>query len=437
MRLFIFLLCAFTITLIPACHSNSNEKPPSPITLEDVVAYEGAYVFDGEAFSARTICVLDSTIIDCPETAGRTVSLAGQFVTPPFGDAHTHHFDGPFTLDWHTSIGFETGAFYAANMTAMTSEVTRIREQISGPGNIDVSSSLGGVTGPNSHPAEVYEALSLGMRSYEQQIENQDAIRASQRVADNAYFVVETPEDVEAKMSLLLSQNPDHVKVYLRQSERYAEGWGKWGPGGGVDPNLVPQIAEITKAAGKNLAIATSSVHDFRVALESAADNATHAPCYQETDGDPTSPYYDVPRAEDCVLSEQDAERAAQIGMTTTFIVTEWEKQRPQKYLEWERQNIDTLYRNGATIVIGSNSYGAGITDGLIAGAHKGIFSARDLLKIASMDTPKMIFPDRAVGCMDPGCEASFIAFSSNPLERFEVIKDITFRLKDGERVTL
>ncbi|MEL7033464.1 MAG: hypothetical protein AAGK80_14360 [Pseudomonadota bacterium] len=425
------------LSYLSACNAVSIEPTLGPAADIDVVAYEDGFIFDGETFSPRSLCVSGRIIVTCPEQVGRTVSLSGQYITPPFGDAHTHHFDGPFTLDWHTSIGFESGAFYAMNMTAMTSEVVRIRDRLSGPGNIDVSSSLGGITGPDSHPAEIYEALSLGFRSYEQQIENQDIIRASRRVADNAYFIVETSDDVDEKMTLLLSYDPDHVKVYLRQSERYAEGWGKWGPGGGVDPSLLPEIAALSEAADKKLTVATSSVFDFRAALDVGAYNATHVPCYQETDADPQSPYFDVPVEGDCVLSRQDAEMAAKIGMSTTFIVTEWAKDRPDKYLEWERRNIQSLQQAGAEIVIGGNSYGTAITDGLIAGVEKGIFTAPELLRIASVSTPRMIFPGRRVGCLAPGCEASFIAFAGDPLADIAMIRNISFRLKDGQEVTL
>ena len=423
--------------LASACNSITNDRKTEPAADQNIVAYQGASLFDGESFEPRTLCVLDRTIVECPGELKRTVSVEGLYITPPFGDAHTHHFDGPFTLDWHKSIGFESGAFYAMNMTAMTKEVAQIRDQLSGPGNIDVASSLGGITGPDSHPAEIYEALALGLRSYQQQLDNQDTIRASRRVADNAYYIVQTEEDVDAKMSLLLSYDPDHVKVYLRHSERYAEGWGKWGPGGGINPALLPQIAARAKAANKRLAVATSSIHDFRAALDNGAANASHIPCYQETDGDPSSPYFDIPSSEECKLTTEDAERAAKIGMSTTFIVTEWAKDRPQKYLDWERQNIEALRSAGATIAIGGNSYGASITDGMIAGVEKGIFGAADLLAIASMSTPRVIFPDRAVGCLSPGCEASFIAFNANPLKDFSAIRDIAFRLKDGEEVVL
>ena len=50
-------------------------------------------------------------------------------------------------------------------MGTPTSTTLAIRDRFSGPGNIDVATSLGSVTGSQSHPAEIYEALALGHRA--------------------------------------------------------------------------------------------------------------------------------------------------------------------------------------------------------------------------------------------------------------------------------
>ena len=150
-----------------------------------VTRYKGAMVFDGTRFVARNLCVSRAVLVECPDRPDATVSLAGHFVTPPFGDAHTHHFDGKYTFDWHRSIAIESGAFYAMTMTAPSKSTLAIRDQFSGPGNIDVATSLGGVTGAQSHPAEIYEALALGYRTYEEQVANQDRIHASKAAADD------------------------------------------------------------------------------------------------------------------------------------------------------------------------------------------------------------------------------------------------------------
>lgn len=399
---------------------------------ESVTAYRSASVFDGERFIQRDLCIDEAVFVKCPKRGGTEIDLAGLYVTPPFGDAHTHHFDGPFTLEWHISLARDAGVFYAMTMTAPTSGVTQIRDRLDGPGNIDVATSLGGITGPQSHPAEIYEALALGIRGYDEQVARADEIYASRRASNDAYYVVETEDDVRVQLAKVLAGEPDHIKVFLRHSERYTEDWGKWGPGGGINPSLLPLIRQLTTDSDKRLAVAASSISDYRAALRNGADIITHLPCYQDTEADPTSVYYDTDTEDECLISIEEAEQAARQDMIGTIIMTEWVKDRPQKLVDWEQINILRLSAAGAPLAFASNNYGSTIVPGLIAGVEKGFLPPATTLKIATMDTPNAIFPERKVGCLDIGCEASFIAFAENPLFAFSTISDIQYRVKDG-----
>ena len=419
---------------VSACvYSAANVNTPQT----DVVAFVGGHVFDGTDFVQRTICIDEREIVACPDGLAREVSIHDTFITPPFGDAHTHHFDGPYTVDAHIDLGIRSGAFYAMTMTAQGSQVAMIRERLRGPGNVDVSSSMGAITGPDSHPIEIYEALALGAYTFEDQVARADEIRASSLVADDAYFIVETKDDVRKKWPLLLASRPDHIKVYLRSSERYDEGFGKWGSGGGINPELLPIIRRLSRDAGLRMAVANSSIGDFRASLHAEADMITHLPCYQDTSNEESGPYFDIDTAEECLISKDEARRAASQQMISTLIVTEWAKERPDDQVEWEKSNINALKEAGAPLAVGVNAYGATLTDGMIAGVKKGFLSAVELLRVASLDTPRAIFPRRRVGCLDVGCEASFIGFEKNPIEDITAIRNITMRLKDGKVVEL
>ncbi|MBT8063078.1 MAG: amidohydrolase family protein [Gammaproteobacteria bacterium] len=402
-----------------------------------VTRYSGGQIFDGKEFRARELCVRDTGLVACPSSPDVEVRVDGAFLTPPVGDAHTHHFDGPGTLAWHTSIAFKSGTFYAMNMTAMTSQVALIRDRMGGPDYVDAISSTGGITGPESHPAEIYEALALGAYSYEDQLKRTDEIRASRKVADDAYYVVESEQQLAQKWPLILAGKPDFIKVFLRSSERYDEGFGKWGPGGGIDPRLLPLIREQSHSAGLRLAVANSSIDDFRASLAAQADIVTHLPCYQDSSQDPTSPYYDTDSAEECLISSAEAGQAAAQGMSVVLIVTEWAKERPAEQVQWERQNLDTLRAAGVRFAIGSNAYGSTLTEGLMAGMKKEFLPPTELLRVATMDTPSLIFPERQVGCLDVGCEASFIAFGGNPLEDEQQLANIVLRVKDGNKLAV
>jgi imidazolonepropionase-like amidohydrolase len=412
---------------------------PAEWDAPEVVAFDNGRWFDGRRFIRRaTVYIVNGRIETRRRQADRRIDLAGAFVTPPFGDAHTHGFDGPFAFAAQRRSALQAGVFYSMTMTAPASSTARIRDRFQGPTNVDVQTALGGITGPESHPAEIYEANALGYYSYEQQLEHRDEIRASRRQQGNSYHAVSSAEDLAAAWARLMQQRPDFVKIYLRSSERYHEGWGKWGPGGGLDPNLLPAVAELAQAAGLRLAIAVNSVSDFRAAVRTGAAIVTHLPCYQDTEeAGPDSPYYDVPQASECMLSAADARAARRNGVAATLIASEWRAERPAHYELWEAHNVRVLRRAGARLVIGSNAYGSTILSGLVAEGARDMLDRPTLLRIATMDTPQVIFPDRAVGCLRRGCEASFLVFDADPSADMSALTNIRFRVKDGLLLSL
>ena len=61
-----------------------------------------------------------------------------------------------------------------------------------------------------------------------------------------------------------------------------------------------------------------------------------------------------------------------------------------------------------------------------------GAFDRPTLLRLLSEVTPRSIFPDRSIGRLAEGYEASFLALEGNPLEDFGQIRNIRTRVKQG-----
>ncbi len=59
------------------------------------------------------------------------------------------------------------------------------------------------------------------------------------------------------------------------------------------------------------------------------------------------------------------------------------------------------------------------------------------MLKLFAETTPKMIFQKRKIGRLKSGYEASFLVLKSNPIEKFENIKEIKLRFKQGYYIDL
>jgi len=102
-----------------------------------------------------------------------------------------------------------------------------------------------------------------------------------------------------------------------------------------------------------------------------------------------------------------------------------------------QRANLHTLLDAGVHVALGSDGLSgerrfvtARSEARFIARHH--LLSNLELLRAWSIDTPRAIFPKRRVGCLDPGCEASFLVLGADPLEDAENLHKISLRVKDG-----
>ncbi|ATW04778.1 hypothetical protein [Sphingorhabdus sp. YGSMI21] len=402
---------------------------------DQITELRNAHWFDGTRFRSDPLFVKGGRFVEpSAGPANRIIDLEGRYLIPPFADAHTHAFDGSFGFPAQRAQFLQDGIFYALTATAPARSVAKIRSEFSGPQNVDVLTALGGITGLDSHPAEIYEAYALRFYSFEQQVANQPAIRASRKQADNAYYIIEDASDIDAKWPLIAATRPDVIKIYLRNSERFGEDRGDSWAGGGLNPALLAAIADKARAADLRLLIAASSVADFRLAVEAGAAILSHIPCYQAAVAEGI--YRSPPDSdEECLIDAADAQSAASANMVTTLITSEWAKERPEWTVAMEDRNIDMLRESGAPLAIGSNAYGSTIIDGLVARAASHTFTNAEILDLATAQTAQAIFPERKIACFDAGCEASFLVLQRNPLEDIQAIRAIEMRIKEGYAV--
>lgn len=61
-----------------------------------------------------------------------------------------------------------------------------------------------------------------------------------------------------------------------------------------------------------------------------------------------------------------------------------------------------------------------------------GVFDNLGLLTLWSQATPQAIFPGRKLGCLQQGCEASFLVLRGDPISDFGHVRDILLRVKQG-----
>ena len=101
-----------------------------------------------------------------------------------------------------------------------------------------------------------------------------------------------------------------------------------------------------------------------------------------------------------------------------------------------QKQNLERLKAAGARLLVGSDLFTGNALNELHHLDQLGVLDKAALLRLASVDTPRALFPQRKLGCFQPGCEASFLVLAGNPLEDLAALDKPLLRIKQGRVLT-
>ena len=99
--------------------------------------------------------------------------------------------------------------------------------------------------------------------------------------------------------------------------------------------------------------------------------------------------------------------------------------------------NLQLLHKHEVKVAIGSDSYRqTSLPEALSLHSLK-VFDNLTLLKMWCEETTATIFPNRKIGHLKEGYEASFLVLSGDPIQDFLNVKKIEMRFKQGEILSL
>jgi imidazolonepropionase-like amidohydrolase len=94
--------------------------------------------------------------------------------------------------------------------------------------------------------------------------------------------------------------------------------------------------------------------------------------------------------------------------------------------------DLKLLHESGVSIAIGSDDPTDNSVKELFYLKELDVFDNLTLLKMWTETTALAIFPNRKIGALKEGYEASFLALEGNPVEDLNNIRKIKFRFKQG-----
>gem|GEM_PF-195155 len=429
MRPLVLLACVTSALLLAGCaggtqggdHAPAQQHAPG----ERVLAFVGGLWFTGTAFEERTAFAVNGILTFVqPAIVDSTIHLAGGYVVPPFGEAHNHNVEHSSRIMPTIGQYLQDGVFYVKNPNNLPRTRHPLAGTINVPTSIDAAFANGGLTSSDGHP------IPLVRRNIERGIWTK---------ADGEgafYFAVDDEEDLDRVWPGVLDGRPDFLKTYLLYSEEYAQrkddpaflGWK------GLDPALLPEIVRRAHQAGLRVSAHVETAADFHHALFAGVDEVAHMPGFR---GDARVQLPDPAIFE---ISEADARLAARLGtvvVTTVGGVREMDPAGPdgavrRQFDRLHARNLGLLREHGVRLALGSDSYGDTSVGEAMYLHSLGVLDNLALLKLWSEVTPQAIFPERALGCLQEGCEASFLVLRRDPIADFGHVRDIVLRVKQG-----
>lgn len=377
-----------------------------------------------DGFEAGDRHVRDGVFTAAPEgPADRTVDLGGAWVVPPFGEAHNHNLDldhaGRLSAMGRTYLS--AGILYVKNPNSRGEWDPGLETLVNQPDTVDAIFSRGGLTAPGGHPIRLYGFLSRFA----------GPPRAGETFEGDAFHLVTREADIAPVLDRLTADGADFIKLYLLGSEHYAERADDPAFYGlrGLDPALVPPLVRAAHDRGLRISVHVETAADFRTAVAAGVDEINHLPGYAWHNGS---------TAEDYRLTEADAGAAAAAGtiVVTTTVVSTGQNATPERLAAiqaLQRENLRRLQAAGVRLAIGSDSYTATAQAEAVNLLAIEAFDEAELLRLW-IDTPRLsIFPDRAIGRLDPGFEANFILLPGDPAEDFAHARAVQAVYKAGE----
>jgi len=409
---------AFTLgLLLAAC---------TTIPKSEGVAYVNGRLFDGDAFVARPIYVVDGVFrTTAPRVITHTMDLQGRYVLPPLAEAHNHWLE-PDRIDAYIRDYLAHGVFYVMDQANVPPIAAQVRAKTNRHSAVDYQVAVLGFTGPGGHPIQIVKQfVTMGVMP--------SAWTDEATMDRNALLIVANEHDVDERWPLLRASGTDFVKVFLEFSEEYDQ--RKNDPAfryrRGIDPKLVSSIVRRAHADGLRVSAHIYSATDFRNALTAGVDLIAHMPgtgAGAGGDGD----------LQRFLITDEDALLAARLR-TPVITTLGWlddlrEKDRSRADLvehDVIAPNLSKLRNHGARLLIGSDQFRETPLEELFILARLGIPN-KQIIRTAVIDTPRAIFPGRKIGALADDHEASFLVLEGNPLDDLANIRNITLRVKQG-----
>lgn len=412
----ILLLTLFSIVCSCKTQTLAEAETRNNDQLGSSVKFINGYWFNGRDFDAKKVWMKNGILSFRKIAVDTTIDLSGKYIIPPFAEAHNHNLESDYKLQERIESYLKNGVFYVKLLSSIKKRIAPLMHHYNKPDGLDISMAHAPLTATDGHP--------IGVRKRYLERGHFDGLFSTlEELESHGYFTIDNVDDLEQKWEQILFFSPDFIKINLLYSEEYEErkDFFSFFARKGLDPKLVPKIVAKAHQNNRRVSAHVETAYDFHVVVEAGVDEIAHLP--EISHGKP--------------IERKDAALAKEKGtivVTTTSLVKKKElSPNYEDLIKNISSNLQILKEEGVTLAIGSDMYNDNSVGEFEFLYGLGIFSNLELLKMWCENAVITTFPNRKIGYLRNGYEASFLVLDKNPIEDISSInKAISLRVKQG-----
>jgi imidazolonepropionase-like amidohydrolase len=369
------------------------------------------------------------------------IDLTGKYCIPPFGDAHTHNLDGARGLQEMIEKYLQEGVYYVQVLGNHGEGAQQARPILKQLNQLEANYANGLLTSTYGHGFYPYEPFAMGIYIPYLQFRYADSVKKSRLVENNAYYFLDSVKDVDGKWPLIMKYEPDHIKIVLIDAADYSR---KRKAGrvddNGLSPEVAAYVVKKAHAAGLRVFAHVETAADARLCAKIGVDVLAHLPGYGWDGTDESEEKMCITEADVVLLKTagitviptlnlDGTKKYDSAGNTTTTPALY------EKALSYQRKIVSLLIKNSVPIALGADYYGNTVKPEIDKIIKYQLMTPGQLIHAWSTVTTQSIFPNRKLGLIAEGYEASFLVLNENPLKNSEVLHSINFGIKRGKRI--
>lgn len=385
----------------------------------ETVRYINGHWFIGEKFEKRDVAVLDGKIV-AGRDAVKTVDLRGGYVIPGLAEAHNHNLQNCYLAPQMAQAYLKRGILYSAQLFATDPAGAECAPLFNSGSAPSTAFARIGITSSTGHPIGIARAgaKEAGMdMSFDQLVDGM--------------LIADSVSDLQRKWPRFKMTKTDFVKVILIDEENGLANAKRPELDGfnGVTREVLEALMPLARAAGLRVVAHVDTAADFKLAVEAGVDTIAHLPGYRIAKNRTVNDYQ---------LTEDVAKAAAANAVTVipTMAASVYHATaRPNDasaIAGLYMHNLRLLRKHKVKLLTGSDRFEGSVLDELNALAGTGLFQPVELLEMSTSATAKWMFPQRRVGCLEQGCEASFNVYDNDPVQDLARLAKPVLVIKQG-----